>query len=248
MSATTEDRLPEAAALPDPASEPRNPFERARGLVGGDGAERARHRIAPVMARRTTLNPYDVPGDLELAKQFAADGEFELEIGFGRPHFIRDRILQAPERKFLAFEVRRAWCEQLADFLDAQRLDNTRVFLADARPLLPKILRPLSVHAAYVFFPDPWWKKRHEKRRVVTTDLLDVLYELLAPEGVIEVRTDVAPYFERVQALFAADPRYQIVPAGVDALGRELPLSHREKKCAENGVPAYRIAAAKRAA
>ena len=171
----------------------------------------------------------------------------EVEIGFGRPHFIRERIAQAPDRRFLAFEIKREWCEQLAGFLDRQKLDNTRIFLADARPLIADLLAPGCLVAAYVFFPDPWWKKRHEKRRVVSPELFDVLAVALRPGGAIEFRTDVLEYFSRVEAMVAEDARFERGEPGIDDQGRVLPLSHREKKCAEVGAAVHRMRLVRRA-
>lgn len=219
-----------------------NPFERARGLVGGDGPERVRVRPEPSLSHRAILNPYHEPADMSAGRAFFGAGvPVEVEIGFGRPHFLRERLAQAKDRRFLGFEVRRAWCEQVMGFVDREGLDNTRIILSDARPLLLPLLTPGNVQAFYVFFPDPWWKRAHEARRVVSPALLDVMAHLLAPAGAFEIRTDVEAYMERVRDMVSEHGGWKEQPPGEDDLGRTLPLSHREKKCAEAGTPVFRL-------
>ena len=162
-----------------------------------------------------------------------------MEIGFGRSHFFRDRVLQAPETQFLGFEIKMAWVRRVAKFLAREERENCRVVLDDARPLLLQLLPLESIRAFYVFFPDPWWKKRHHKRRVMTQDMLDVMYRLLEPGGAIELRTDVTEYYERVAELFENDQRYERIEAGIDHEGRILP-SLIAKKCQER-IPTHSI-------
>jgi hypothetical protein len=122
-------------------------------------------RPEPSLSHRAILNPYHEPADMSAGRAFFGAGvPVEVEIGFGRPHFLRERLAQAKDRRFLGFEVRRAWCEQVMGFVDREGLDNTRIILSDARPLLLPLLTPGNVQAFYVFFPDPWWKHRTATR------------------------------------------------------------------------------------
>ena len=217
-----------------------NPFLGSRGLVGGSG-ERRKHRHSAPYEHELLLRPYDRPADIPAARELFGDRPLEVEIGFGRSHFFRDRVLQAPETQFLGFEIKLEWVRRVAKFLAREGRTDCRVVLDDARPLLLQLLPLESVTTFYVFFPDPWWKKRHHKRRVMTQDMLDVMHRLLRPGGAIELRTDVREYYDRVEELFAADTRYGLVAAGVDEQGRTLPLTHREKKCRETGIATHRI-------
>ena len=133
------------------------------------------------------------------------------------------------------------WVRRVAKFLEREGRTDCRVVLDDARPLLLQLLPLESVQTFYVFFPDPWWKKRHHKRRVMTQDMLDVMYRLLHPDGAVELRTDVTEYYERVVELFENDARFERIEPGVDQNGRVLPLTHREKKCRETGIDTHSI-------
>ena len=218
-----------------------DPFEKGHGLVGGLGDLRRIKRRQPPLEHRVILDPYENPAHTQEAVAFLASGPpLEVEIGFGRGHFLRDRIRQASEHRFLGFEVRRMWVSRMARFCDREGVENTRVVLADARPLLNQLLPLEGVTAVYVFFPDPWWKKRHHKRRVMSAATVDVLHPLMKPGATLHVRTDVPDYAGMVADLMAADDRFTAVPAGVDATGLPLPLTHREKKCEELGIDVFR--------
>ncbi len=218
-----------------------DPFENARGLVGGRGELRGLNRKLPPLEHRVILQPYERPEHHEEARAlYTCESPVEVEIGFGRSHFLRDRILQAPEHRFLGFEIRREWVKRMARFCDRETLENTRVAQADARPLLSRLLPEDGVRAVYVFFPDPWWKKRHHKRRIMSRATLEVIYPLLEPGGTLHIRTDVPDYANMVAELLEADGRFEAAEPGVDANGRSLPLTHREKKCAEHGLHVHR--------
>ncbi len=222
------------------------PFGSGHGLVGGRGEDRASKRRYPPFEHPTVLLPYDADDHLATGRAFFADRKVEVEIGFGRGHHARDRIMQAPEHRFLLFEVRRAWVERMAKWLDRQGLDNARVIHDDARPLLLRLLADGGVHSFSVFFPDPWWKKRHHKRRVMTPETLEVMHRLLEDGGRLHFRTDVQPYFEVVEALLADHGGFDRIPPGLAADGTVLPLTHREKKCAEHGTPVHQLCAVRR--
>ena len=237
MSTDAKDLSPDNSTL---ATAHDNPFIGSRGLVGGSGERRKERRGEPY-THALLLRPYDVPDHIPQSRQLFTQGPVEVEIGFGRSHFFRDRVLQAPDTQFLGFEIKMAWVRRVAKFLAREGREDCRVVLDDARPLLLQLLPLESVRTFYVFFPDPWWKKRHHKRRVMTQDMLDVMYRLLKPGGAIELRTDVVEYYERVIELFENDRRYERIEAGVDHDGRILPLTHREKKCQETGIPTHSI-------
>lgn len=223
-----------------------NPFQGGKGLVGGRGDARAEKKREPPIEHRWVLQPYRVAADLEAGRSFVSQGPIEVEVGFGRGHHLRDRILQVPTHRFVGFEVRRMWVERMARWLEREKQENTRLLLADARPLLVELFQAGQVQSFNVFFPDPWWKKRHHKRRVMSTESLDLIHHVLEDGGRLHFRTDVHAYFERVEQLIAEDGRFERVAPDHDAAGRRLPLTHREKKCVENGEPTHSLCALKR--
>jgi len=192
------------------------------------------------------LRPDERPEDLKNAVSFFSEGRVEVEIGFRRAHFLKERTKNCPDTRFLGFELGSQWCRRMARYIEREALENTRIIQNDARFWLRRILPTNGVQTIYVFFPDPWWKKKHHKRRLITAETLDVFFDLLAPGGALIFRSDVAAYFEQVLDLIAQHGGFDVTtPEPVEL---DLPKTHREKKCAEMGIDSLSLCARKRSA
>lgn len=184
---------------------------------------------------------------LDLLEIFPQSREIEMEIGFGRGLFLRQRAARVPEHGLLGIEIKNKWAYLVEQRAQAAGLGNVRVFAGDVRELLPR-LRPAGALArVFIHFPDPWWKKRHEKRSVVCTATLDALAPLLRPGGELFVQTDVQDRAQAHHALLAAHPAFEL-GAG-DGWLAENPygaVSNREARAAQDGLPVYRLLATRR--
>jgi len=166
----------------------------------------------------------------------------ELEIGPGRGWFIVERLEVDPEVKLLGLEIRRKWAtivdQRLAKRGHAAR---ARVFAEDAKLVLPRFL-PASLDVVYLHFPDPWWKKRHQKRLVLGSELLVELARVLVPGGELFVQTDVAERADEYEALLSAaadfEPAFGAPRVQDHGYGARSP---RERKAMEDGLPVYRL-------
>lgn len=136
-----------------------------------------------------------------------------LEIGPGRGDFLAAVAREQPEWNFLAIERSASRTQEVADKLARRGLRNARVLCADAACLVPQ-LPPASVAAVYVQFPDPWWKRRHEKRRLWTAEFVAALRLVLARGAPLEMLTDVAQTFELAQQCLDADPGLERMQVG----------------------------------
>jgi tRNA (guanine-N7-)-methyltransferase len=171
---------------------------------------------------------------------------YELEIGPGRGGFIQERAALRPDVGIVGLEVRRKWAAIVDGRLAARGLgDRARVFAEDAKDALVRLSPPHCLGVVYLHFPDPWWKKRHQKRLVLEPSLLDPIARLLAPGGELFVQTDVEERADQYEALLRADARF--VPAG-DHPGQarlaENPYearSPRERRALADGLPIYRV-------
>ena len=160
----------------------------------------------------------------------------EVEIGPGRGAFALDHAALHLDRLLVAIEARRADCELIRGRAARRGLSNLEVLQGDAKLLLPRIFRPGSLAAVHVQFPDPWWKTRHHKRRMIDVELAALLRRLLLPGGQVDFRTDVPAYFrEAVQTW---------LEAGFGQLPEARPevLSTRERRYAITGQPVFRAA------
>ncbi|MFO0750046.1 MAG: tRNA (guanosine(46)-N7)-methyltransferase TrmB [Myxococcota bacterium] len=187
------------------------------------------------------LAPYRREGDDAVAKAFVEHRPLHIEIGFGRPHYLLDLARLFPEAHVLGFELRQMWVRQAAEQAERLGLANVRAIEGDARPHLERLVAPGSVDAFHVLFPDPWWKKRHHKRRVFNSDFVKLLVERLAPGGALVAKTDVEAYADQLAEELALAG---LVLGGVGSSDPELgrmPQSHREKKCLELGIPIFMV-------
>jgi len=174
------------------------------------------------------------------------DGPLEIEIGPGRGGFLFERAEARPEARLCGLEIRLKWAALVDERLQARGLgERARVFNADAREALPRLVPDASVAVFYLHFPDPWWKKRHEKRLVMGAPLLDAIARLLVDGGELFVQTDVEERAELYDAQISAHPALE--PAG-DVPGSprlaENPYgarSPREHRAIADGLPVHRL-------
>lgn len=171
----------------------------------------------------------------------------ELEIGPGpKAGFLVERAASAPEAGLVGLEIRKKWAAvgdaRLAKLGQAAR---ARVFCENALVALPRLQPDACVKRVFLHFPDPWWKKRHQKRLVMGDTFLDEVARLLEPGGELYVQTDVEERAELYARVVGSHPRFE--PAG-DAPGSyvvaENPYgarSPREHRAIADGLPVYRM-------
>jgi tRNA (guanine-N7-)-methyltransferase len=183
----------------------------------------------------------DVP-ELDPRTLVGATAPVELEIGPGRGGFLYERVALDPAVRIIGLEIRRKWATLVDRRLAALgHGGRARVFAEDARDVLPRFVAA-SIAAVFVHFPDPWWKKRHQKRLVLADRLLDELSRVVVPEGTVLIQTDVEERAERYQALFDAHPAFEPCPGGPriaeNPYGAKSP---RERRAETDGLPILRL-------
>ena len=144
---------------------------------------------------------------------FANDHPVAVEIGPGRGEFLFASARRNPTRNFFAIEHSASRTREIVDKLTRSGPDNARVICGDATCLI-ELLPASCVAAFHVLFPDPWWKRRHQKRRLWTAPFVAALRRALQPGGTIELITDVGDYFVLAQGLLDADPALEVVTVG----------------------------------
>jgi tRNA (guanine-N7-)-methyltransferase len=179
-------------------------------------------------------------------RSLVAGAWVELEVGPGRGWFLVERAEAEPRVALVGMEIRRKWASIVDERLAARgRGGRARVFAEDARVALPRLAPDSSVRRVFLNFPDPWWKKRHEKRLVVQAGFLDEVARLLETGGELFVQTDVEERALGYAKLVAEDERF--APAG-DAPGTArladnpyVARSPRERRAIADGLPVYRM-------
>ncbi|MCV6639389.1 tRNA (guanosine(46)-N7)-methyltransferase TrmB [Candidatus Albibeggiatoa sp. nov. NOAA] len=129
---------------------------------------------------------------------FGRDAEKHLEIGFGAGDALVSMAKMHPERDFIGIEVYLAGIGQVLSQIEKHDLTNIRLLNADAVQVLTHHIAPSSLDCTYIFFPDPWHKKRHNKRRLVQTEFLDLIVPKLKAKGLIRLATDWEEYAQQM--------------------------------------------------
>ena len=168
-------------------------------------------RMSPAQQRAcdTLLPRWGVdyrPAPLDFARVFGRRAPVTLEIGFGMGETTAAIAAAQPEVDFLGVEVHLPGVGALLRQVEAHGLANVRVVRHDAVEVVDAMIAPASLAAIHVYFPDPWPKKRHHKRRLLSAAFVHALAQRLTPGGYLHVATDWAPYADEVLATLAAEP------------------------------------------
>lgn len=150
-------------------------------------------------------------GELDLNSVFGRDAETTLEIGFGMGASLLEMATVNPEQNFIGIEVHRPGVGRLLLDIQRQELTNIRVFCHDAVEVLAQSIPANSLACVQLFFPDPWHKKRHHKRRIVQPDFVELVRTKLKPNGRFHMATDWQNYAEHMmQVMSEAQGYYNI--------------------------------------
>jgi tRNA (guanine-N7-)-methyltransferase len=184
------------------------------------------------------------PGRLDLATVFGNDHPVELEVGFGKGLFLVSAGQARPDTNFLGVEIERKYQLLAATRLARRGLRNVRLACADARSFLGDRLPAGVLQAIHVYFPDPWWKNRHRKRRVFTAEFTAQCARLLRPGGRLLLASDVAEYFAIITDLVTRQGGFaSLQPPEVRPPEHDLDyLTNFERKYRKEGRPIHRAA------
>jgi tRNA (guanine-N7-)-methyltransferase len=166
----------------------------------GTGQVRALRELAP----RYVLPFSGVT--LDAAQVFGRQAPLVVEIGFGMGQATASIAAARPHDDFLGIEVHEPGVGALLQRIDQQQLTNLRIVQHDAVEVLQQMIAPAMLAAIHVFFPDPWPKKRHWKRRLIQPPFVDLLASRLAPGGTLHCATDWQPYAEQMREVLSAEP------------------------------------------
>ena len=144
---------------------------------------------------------------LDLDTAFGRAAPKILEIGFGMGDSTAAIAAAHPQNDYLGIEVHGPGVGSLLNQIEALSLTNLRVIQHDAVEVLKHMIAPASLDGVHIFFPDPWHKKKHHKRRLVQPELVSLLCEKLKPGGYLHAATDWQEYAEHILAVLASEPK-----------------------------------------
>jgi tRNA (guanine-N7-)-methyltransferase len=187
---------------------------------------------------------------IDFGRIFGRCGPVHIEIGSGKGAFLVAQAKVQPEANFLGIEWARKFYRHAVDRIGRWGLRNVRILRADAATFVRDLVPEGSVDCFHIYFPDPWPKKRHHKRRFLQSSNLEILIRCLKPGGEIRIATDHAEYFDQIQSvtLAYADKLEEIeFERPASAREGELTGTNYERKYVKQSRPTYTAAFRKRA-
>lgn len=195
--------------------------------------------IPPTLAiadRRRPLADLEVP--LALHDLMPGGRRWEVEIGFGKGRFLLATAAERPQDRFLGIEVAAKYFRLAERRATRRGLGNVALLQGEALYLLSAVLPRGFAHAVHVYFPDPWPKDRHHKRRLFDAQTVDLVLGLLAPEGSLYVATDHVDYGAQIVALLESHPALAVDRRDTWPEG---PRTNYEMKYEREGRPIVRL-------
>lgn len=204
---------------------------------------RALRKLDPTLDLSWHLIEFEaLTAPLDPVALFGRQAPLEVEIGSGKGLFLSGAGAQNPAHNFLGIELATKYARYAASRLAHRKLPNARLIHGDAKRIFTEFITDRSLLAVHVYFPDPWWKARHKKRRMMTPAMIEQIERALMPGGTLHFWTDVEEYFQTTLSLLTEHSRLtgphevQEKPADHDLDYR----THFERRMRKNNLPVYR--------
>lgn len=182
--------------------------------------------------------PKSILAPLELREIFGRAASLEIDLGCGDGTFLVSLAQENPARDFLGIERLAGRARTTARQIGQTRLTNARILRFDILHAIRQLLPPRSVAVFHLLFPDPWPKRRHWNRRIVSEEFLRAAARALAPEGELRIATDHADYFAEIERIAAAVPQFELRRDSISPFSATTTFEARFR---ERGAQIYRL-------
>ncbi len=167
---------------------------------------------------------------LDTAAAFGREAPVVLEIGFGMGGATAEIAKTLPDHDFIGCEVHYPGVGALLQLIDAQQISNIRIFQHDAVEVLDQMIAPASLAGVHIYFPDPWHKKKHNKRRLIQPEFVAKLVQHIRPGGYLHCATDWEPYAQQMLEVLSAEPTLENAAEGYAEKPAYRPLTKFENR------------------
>jgi tRNA (guanine-N7-)-methyltransferase len=174
--------------------------------------------------------PFKPGQQLLPAELFGREAPLVLEIGFGMGAATAQIAQTLPDHDFIGCEVHEPGVGALLKLIDEQQIPNIRIFQHDAVEVLAEMIAPASLAGVHIFFPDPWHKKRHNKRRLIQAEFVATLIRHIRPGGYLHLATAWEPYAQQMLEVLSAETGLENTAAGYAEKPAYRPLTKFENR------------------
>jgi len=150
----------------------------------------------------------DIQKPISPSEVFGRQAPLEIDLGCGKGRFLSVHASRHPDRNFIGIERKIERARRTAKKAERLGLSNVRLIRIEASYFIERMLPDKCLDVLYIFYPDPWPKRRHNRRRLFAPPFMDSLTRVLAPEGVVHLSTDHEDYFEQMTKVVAKDERF----------------------------------------
>jgi tRNA (guanine-N7-)-methyltransferase len=185
------------------------------------------------------LIPDSYVARLDLPKIFGRYAPVHVDLGCGDGAFLFALAQRHPEKNFLGIERLSGRVEKASR--KAAKIDNMRVLNVETSYAVRYLLPERSVETFYLLFPDPWPKRRHHRRRIVTPEFLSSIHSALEERGTLRIATDQADYFDQISGSARSHSGFEIVDLSASPARTDLPVTKFERRFQAQGAPIYRL-------
>ena len=192
---------------------------------------------APTIASEIELVPANCFERLDLPAVFGRVAPLEVDLGCGEGSFLSALARESPEKNFLGIERLLGRVRSACRRIERAGLTNARVTRFEISYAVEHLLPPASVTAFYLLFPDPWPKRRHAPRRLVTQEFLASLHRALGPNGTVRMATDETGYFRQITRLALESSLFAVMPNAPENVA----TTKFERRFREQGLPIHRL-------
>lgn len=147
-------------------------------------------------------------GLLDQGRDFGRSSDLIVEVGFGMGDSLLQMCQNTPDANFVGIEVHPPGVGRIISRAALEQVENLRVYMADAKDVLAECFADQSIDRIQIYFPDPWHKKKHHKRRLIQNEFLNVLQPKLKPGGILHLATDWQNYAEHMLEVMESQGRF----------------------------------------
>ena len=206
-------------------------------VLRGGRVTKLQQRALDTLSNRFVISPSKDPADIDVFGERPVVAEIGFGTGLATAMIARDH----PETGYLGIEVFRAGVGKLLSEIERLGLSNVRIVNHDANDVMRDMVAPGSLHAVHLFFPDPWPKKRHNKRRIVQPSFVSVVASRLCIGGYFYAVTDWPEYADRMREVIGGNASFYEEPGGSATHSDRRPVTRFEARAVSQGREVHEL-------